>query len=73
MPVYYAKTTLNLLNLDDPNNTPRGSRFMPSSPPPLPSNLGIKPFPNSLEAEFKKYLHKSKSRSILSTKKRSDI
>jgi hypothetical protein len=43
MPVYYAKTTLNLLNLDDPNDTPRGSRFMPSSPPPLP---------DSLEAEF---------------------
>ncbi|SRR6266536_6367040 len=70
MPVYYAKRTFNLLNLDDPNDMPRGSRFMPSSSPTLLSNRGIEPFPDSLEAEFEKYLHESKSCSILFTKKR---
>ncbi len=59
--------TFNLLKLDDPDDTPRGSRFMPSSLPTLLSNPGIEPFSDSLEAEFEKYLHESKSRSILST------
>jgi len=40
---------------------------MPSSLPTLLSNPGIEPFSDSLEAEFEKYLHESKSRSILST------
>jgi hypothetical protein len=56
------------LNLSTPNDSPAGTRFMISSPPP--EKDGRQCWPDNLHQEYEYYLERSGNRSVLTGEKR---